>query len=136
VPGLKASLVARNLGVTVKPFQPNAQTVIRDKLPTEFALGFGYAPASALLLGLEVLKPLDNNLEARLGVEGWIHKYVCLRGGLTTAGSDLKAGSGWDFAAGLSTGLGVRIRQFELDYSFTPMVILDNAHRVSFRYNL
>jgi hypothetical protein len=132
----KVSAVGRNLGLTVKPFQPAAPVVVRDKLPGEIAVGVGFTPTSALLLGLDLVKPMDNNLEVRFGLEGWIHQYVCLRAGYTSAGSDLAAKGGWDFLGGLSAGLGVRFHKFELDYSYTPMVILDNAHRISFRYTL
>lgn len=136
VDGLKAGIAGRNIGLTIKPFGGDTFLVVRDRLPTELALGISYAPATPFLLSLEMVKPVDNSLEARLGIEGWLHRYFCLRGGITTRGGELKAGSGWDFAAGLSTGIGVRFRQFELDYAFTPMVILDNAHRLSFRWNL
>jgi long-subunit fatty acid transport protein len=128
--GLRASLVARNLGVTARPFIDQ-----NENLPVDLALGVGWQPLSGVLLDLEAHQPLDNNLEIRLGGEAWLHKYVCLRLGLTSAGSDLKEHGGADVLAGLSAGLGVRFRQFELDYSFTPMVILDNSHRVSFRYS-
>ena len=128
--GLRASLVARNLGITTRPFIAQ-----REKLPVDLGLGLGFEPLKGLKLDLEAHQPLDDNLEVRLGAEAWVHKYVCLRLGLTTAGSDLKEQGGADVLAGLSTGLGVRFRQFELDYSFTPMVILDNSHRISFRYS-
>jgi hypothetical protein len=130
VTGLRACLVARNLGVSVKPLVEK-----RDNLPIDIAAGFGYQPSSGLKFDLEAHKPLDNNLDVRIGAEGWIHKYVCLRLGITSAGSDLKSGGGGDVLAGLSTGLGVKYRQFELDYAFTPMVILTNAHRISIRYS-
>jgi hypothetical protein len=129
--GLRAGAAARNLGISVKPFRSQ-----NDKLPTDLAVGVGYEPISGLRLGLEAHQPLDNNLDVRLGAEGWLNKYVCLRAGLTTAGGDLKSGGGTDILAGLSAGFGVRWHLLELDYSFTPMVILGNGHRVSFRISL
>jgi long-subunit fatty acid transport protein len=131
VSGLRASAVVRNLGVALKPYQTQ-----KDKLPLAIAAGFGYDVAPGWKLGLEVNKPFDNNFELRLGAEGWVHKYFCLRAGMTTAGGDLKSGGGWDILAGLSGGLGVRVNRLELDYSFTPMVILGNTHRVSLQWNL
>ncbi|MEO0109066.1 MAG: PorV/PorQ family protein [candidate division WOR-3 bacterium] len=134
VSGLSASLVARNLGITLKPMIDTA-----ERLPMEVALGFGYR-AGTLNLALEAVIPSDNQVAVRAGLDWWLFKYVAVRGGLTTAGSDLKAGTGGDILAGLSTGLGIRspVRQvpIEVDYSFTPMVLLGNVHRVSVRYTL
>jgi hypothetical protein len=133
--GLRASLVARNLGLTLKPF-----VTANEKLPTEFVAGLGYRAGKNLNLALEGLLPVDNNFAARVGAEWWLFKPVCLRAGITTAGADLKAGGGGDILAGLSTGLGVRVPirklPLEVDYAFTPMVVLGSAHRVSFRLTL
>jgi long-subunit fatty acid transport protein len=128
--GLQGTFVARNLGTSVKAFQ-----IQNERLPTELALGFGYEPATWLKLALDLRKPFDNNLNAAAGVEGWITQNVCLRAGLTTAGGDLKAGGGSDILAGVSAGLGVKLKRYALDYSFTPMVVLSNTHRISFRYS-
>jgi len=130
MPGLQATFVAHNLGTSVKAFQSQA-----DKLPMDFALGFGYAPVERLRFDLEVHQPLDNKLEVRAGVEGWVWPNVCLRAGVTTGGGDLKGGGGSDILAGLSTGLGFKLTRYEVDYSYTPMVLLGNAHRISFRYS-
>jgi len=130
MPGLHATFVAHNLGTSVKAFQ--TQT---DRLPMDFGIGFGYEPVSRLRFDLEAHQPLDNKLEVRGGVEAWVWPVVCLRAGVTTAGGDLKGGGGSDILAGLSTGLGFRLTRYEVDYAFTPMVLLGNAHRISFRYS-
>ena len=130
MPGLQATFVARNLGTSVKAFQSQ---------PTS-CHGFWHRvqlcePVSRLRFDLEVHQPLDNKLEVRGGVEAWVWPVVCLRAGITTAGGDLKGGGGSDILAGLSTGLGFRLKHYELDYAYTPMVLLGNSHRISFRYS-
>jgi hypothetical protein len=130
VNGLRVSAAVRNLGAVLKPLVTK-----REELPLDIALGIGFQPSPSLALALEAHQPVDNDIEVRLGAEAWVHKYVCARLGITTVGGDLKSGGGSDILAGLSTGLGVKYRQFVLDYAFTPMVILGNAHRVSFRYS-
>lgn len=129
-PVLQASIVAHNLGTSLKAFENEA-----DKLPTDFGIGFGYEPVSRLRLDLEVHQPLDNNLEVRFGAEGWVTQDVCLRAGYTTADADLKGGGGSDILAGLSAGLGFKMKRYELDYAYVPMVLLGNTHRISFRYS-
>ena len=130
IPGLQATFVAHNLGTSLKAFETQA-----DKLPIDFGFGFGYEPVSRLRLDLEAHQPLDNKFEVRAGAEGWVSQNVCLRAGVTTAGGDLKGGGGSDILAGLSTGLGFRLKHYELDYAYTPMVLLGNSHRISFRYS-
>lgn len=128
--GLRGSLVARNIGFSAKAFEAT-----HEKLPMDFALGFGYDASSTLRLSLEGYQPLDDKFEVRAGAELWVSKFACLRAGLTTAGSDLKDGGGWDLLAGVSAGLGVHVKMLELDYAYTPMVILGNVHRISLRYD-
>ena len=129
--GLNAALVAQNLGLTVKPY--NTQ---RDPMPMSFGAGIGYDINEAVRFGLDVVKPLDNRLQFSAGVEGWIGEVLALRAGYNSLGPDLKSGGGTDILAGLSTGLGVRYRGYQLDYCFTPMVQLGMAHRLSLALTL
>lgn len=129
--GLYAGIAARNLGHQVKAFQSG-----RDRMPMEFSLGLAYLPSPSLSLMADVLRPLDNRLVFRAGVEGWIGELLVLRGGYSTLGSDLQSGGGADIIAGLSTGLGIRFKQYQLDYCFIPMVELGMAHRLSLAITL
>lgn len=126
IQGLHAGVVARNLGYQVKAFQEG-----RDPMPVEFGGGLSYVPSQSLNLNLDVLKPLDNRLVVRGGIEGWIGDMVALRAGYSTLGSDLRTGGGIDILAGVTTGLGIRYENYQLDYAFIPMVELGMAHRLS-----
>jgi len=131
VDGLTAGLAVKNLGLQLKAFQTG-----RDPLPIDFGLGLGYQPNPSLNLALDVHKPIDNRVSVRAGVEGWIADLLALRAGYSSDGVDLKSGGGSDILAGLSTGLGVRYRGYELDYCFIPMVSLGMAHRISLAFSL
>ena len=131
VDGLTAGLAVKNLGLELKAFQAN-----RDPLPIDFGLGLGYQPNPSLNLALDVHKPIDNRVGVRAGIEGWVADLLALRVGYNSDGIDLKSGGGSDILAGLSTGLGVRYRGYELDYCFIPMVELGVAHRISLAFSL
>jgi len=105
-------------------------------MPMEVALGLAYLPNPSFSLALDVAKPLDNRVQVRVGIEGWIADLLVLRGGYSTVGQDLKSGGGTDIMAGLTTGLGIRYQQYQLDYAFIPMVELGMAHRVSLAIGL
>jgi hypothetical protein len=131
VAGLHAGLAVRNLGLQVQPFGTS-----RDPLPLELGVGLGYSPVDAVDLMLDVRRPLDNDIAVRMGVEGRVGQYLILRAGYNSTGSQWKSGSGADVLAGLTTGLGVRYRGYELDYCFIPMVQLGSAHRISLAFTL
>ena len=131
VDGLAAGLAVKNVGYQLKAFRTD-----RDPMPIDFGIGLGYQPNPALNLALDVHKPIDNRINVRAGVEGWVADLLALRAGYTSDGVDLKAGGGTDILAGLTTGLGVRWHGYELDYCFIPMVELGVAHRLSLAFSL
>ena len=131
VDGLTAGLAVKNVGYQLKAFQAG-----RDPLPIDFGLGLGYQPNPSLNLALDVHKPIDNIVNVRVGVEGWVADLLAVRVGYTTEGVDLKAGSGSDILAGVTTGLGFRWHGYQLDYCFIPMVELGVAHRLSLAFSL
>jgi len=131
VNGLTAGLTVKNVGYQLKAFRTG-----RDPLPIDLGLGLGYQPNPALTLVLDVHKPIDNRINVRAGVEGWVADLLAVRVGYTTEGLDLQAGGGEDILAGLTTGLGFRWRGYQLDYCFIPMVELGVAHRLSLAFSL
>jgi len=128
---IRVGLTASNLGWEVKPFGET-----RDPLPIEFGLGAAWQPVPALNLNLTLNKPLDNRLNFRFGVEGWLNQYLVLRGGYNSLGSDLGDGSGGDIFAGFATGFGLRYQRYQIDYSYVPMGLIGISHRLSFGLSL
>ncbi|MEO0079059.1 MAG: PorV/PorQ family protein [candidate division WOR-3 bacterium] len=129
--GMTAGLAATNLGFQLRPFQTE-----RDPMPMDFAIGLGYRPNPSLNLALDLHKSLDNRIGVRAGIEGWVAELLVLRVGYNTLGSDLQSGAGDDILAGITTGLGVRYRNYQLDYCFVPMLQLGLAHRISLSFAL
>ncbi len=131
VDGLTAGLAVKNVGYQLKTFQAG-----RDPMPIDFGLGLGYQPNPSLNLVLDAHKPIDNRINIRAGVEGWVADLLAVRVGYSTDGVDLKAGGGSDILAGVTTGLGFRWHGYQLDYCFIPMVELGVAHRLSLAFSL
>ena len=131
VTGLHAGLTVQNLGIQARAFGAE-----RDPMPLDYGVGLSYQPNAAVSLALDVHKPLDSSVGVRAGIEGWIADLLALRLGYNSAGVDLKAGGGGDVLAGVTTGLGVRYRGYQLDYCFVPMVLLGAAHRISLSFSL
>ncbi|MEW6097186.1 MAG: PorV/PorQ family protein [bacterium] len=75
-----------------------------------------------LLIALDVNKPIDNDVNLRLGLEYWLIDAFALRVGYRT---DLDIGSGF------SGGAGLKIMNYEIDYGFAPYGKLGDTHRIS-----
>lgn len=129
--GLRAGLSVANLGYQLKAFQSG-----RDPMPLDIGLGIAYQPNPQLTAGLELHKPVDAGINARFGIEGVVAEVLLVRAGYTSLGNDWTSGGGTDILAGLTTGLGVRYRGYQLDYCFIPMVELGVAHRISLSFSL
>lgn len=126
VKNLSTGAVIRNLGYQIKPFDTKS-----EKLPLEFGIGGSYRIEDNINLALDVCRAIDSPFFFGLGVEGWINKYLALRGGYNSLRRDLATGSGSDILAGFSFGLGVKVSKYQLDYSFTPMLNLGRQHHLS-----
>jgi hypothetical protein len=131
VTGLSLGVAVRNIGYIFKPFRDE-----RDKLPLDFGAGFNYSSMDKLNLNLDLIKPLYSKFGVRIGGEGWLTKFLALRAGYNSLGSDLKTGGGSDISAGMSFGLGVKVLSYQLDYAFTPMLALGRVHRFTLSFAL
>ncbi len=129
--GARLGLAVTNAGFQVKAFGAE-----RDPMPLDIGVGASYQPNPALTIAIDVHKPWGNDLALRAGIEGWVAELLALRLGYNSTGSELRYGSGADVLAGLTTGIGIRFRGYELDYCFVPMVQLGAAHRISLTLSL
>nr|MDA3793071.1 PorV/PorQ family protein [Elusimicrobiota bacterium] len=95
----------------------------KESLPMEIKIGGRYALFDkSLNLYLNLNKPLDNKIETGFSAEYFLKKILCLRAGYLI---------GNDYRKGLSSGLGININDFDIDYAFIPYKNLGNNHRVS-----
>jgi len=126
--GLTVGLVVQNLGIEIQPLDS-----LKKNLPITAKIGGVYRPPQneKITLALDLAKPIDNDFAVSFGGEAWLSNRLALRGGFTSTLLDLKTGSGLDFLAGLSAGIGLLVREINFDYAITPMIDLGLAHRVS-----
>lgn len=131
IKGLTIGVVIKNLGYQLKAFDR-----VRDNLPIDIGIGAGYNISDNINLALDIHKPIDNTILFNLGVEGWINKYVALRGGYNSLGKDYRTGGAADITSGLSVGLGIKYSKYQVDYSFTPLGDLGRLHHITLLFSL
>lgn len=114
---LSFGLCLQNLGSGLK--------FIQDKSDLPMNLKGGIAVKlldKHLLVAVDVNKPIDNNLNLRLGCEYWLLDTFALRFGYRT---------GLDMGSGFAGGLGLKVMNYQLDYGFAPAGELGDSHRIS-----
>jgi len=130
ITGLALGVVVENAAFEIDPFVEE-----RSPMPLGVGGGASYSGVKNLLVGLDVLKPLDAPLVVRGGVEFLPVEFLALRGGYSTQGTAWKTGEGSDILAGFSLGLGVRdLAGISVDYAVTPGLALGLFHRISITY--
>ena len=133
-------------GFTVKNLGLQTKAFIEEKhnLPLVFDVGLGYnmfsksltpknfgSRGKSLKLGLDLSIPQDGDFNVNIGGEYNWRGLVFLRMGYRSMGEDLKTGSDKDSLTGLSAGLGLNMKSYQLDYAFVPFNELGDTHRVS-----
>lgn len=121
LPGIRIGLVGRNIG--------KAWYEDLADLPTEAGLGVAWC-GRRLTATLDLVYPLDNDLNLRSGLEFVPANGLALRMGYRTGNPDLSS-LGW--TAGLTAGVGITMGSFGVDYAVTPYGRLGTAHRLTLR---
>jgi tetratricopeptide (TPR) repeat protein len=125
VPDVNLALTLRNLG---KPVQFIDQAYL---LPMSGDLGASWHLLGRdLLLTADIVKPLEQELLFKAGVEYTFEGMLSLRAGYryNQNGNTL----GWQ--SGLTAGAGLVIADYTLDYSFSPYAELGNVHRIALTF--
>ncbi len=97
-------------------------------LPVTFRLGAAYRLfGDALVLTSDIIRPSDNDSAIAVGAGYTIANILHLRTGYNyqIGGNDLGA------ASGLTSGFGLTLRQFQVDYALVPFGVLGLTHRFS-----
>ncbi|MBA7512849.1 hypothetical protein ES705_04858 [subsurface metagenome] len=115
---LKLGIAVQNLGTKIKLYGE------AFSLPLNFKFGLGYKLFENIELGLDVNKPIDNEIDIRIGGEYWVVDTIALRAGY-------KINRDENTGIGIAAGLGFRYRNYQIDYSFLPFGDLSNTHRIS-----
>lgn len=119
--GLKIGLSLSDIGMPLRYKEESSP------LPTRIGIGIGYENP---FLGAEfdILKFLKEKFELRVGIEGNIREILFPRIGYRTGYEELGG------LTGISFGIGIRLRNIDLDYAFLPFDFLGNVHKISFVY--
>lgn len=121
ISGLRFGLAGRNIG---KAWYNDI-----EDLPTEAGFGIAWC-GRRLTAALDLVYPLDNDLNLRGGIEFLPAAGVAVRTGYRTGPSDLGS-LGW--TAGLTAGLGITLGNLGVDYAITPYGRLGTCHRLTLR---
>jgi hypothetical protein len=116
--GVRAGLVARNLGTSLKFDQDSYD------LPRSLSAGFSWKGVwlgESLTLTLDGSQPTDGHRTFSAGAELWTLRLFALRAGYTSAG---------DLGSGLRAGGGIRLRTLQVDYAFTGAGDFGSVHRI------
>lgn len=132
-----ASTLAFDLGTFYKPPMDNLSfgvclqnlgsglKFIQDKSDLPINLKGGIAVKlldEHLLVAVDGNKPIDNELNLRLGFEYWLLDTFALRAGYRT---------GIDMGSGFAGGIGLKVMNYQLDYGFVPYSEIGDSHRIS-----
>ena len=119
----RLAAVMTNLGPGIRYDQELAP------LPLTFKLGGAINPSQNTLFTADILVPRRNTVNFLFGTELATEPNeltrLCLRAGILTDG-----------LPGFTTGVGVAFHFLSLDYAFSPMGELGNAHKVSLTVDL
>ncbi|MFH1258766.1 MAG: PorV/PorQ family protein [Elusimicrobiota bacterium] len=138
--GLDAGFIARSplawgnfwrqisWGGAIRNFGPALKVVSRSyNLPLTAQLGMAWRPLKErMVFSLDLAQSIDNYTKVTAGGEYWF-KQLALRAGYRYKlyGNDLGD------LSGLSTGIGLRISNYQFDFAFLPQGILGNTYRFS-----
>lgn len=124
---LKFAAGIYNLGRTTSAFIET-----KEDLPTRLEAGvskkLAHLPLEYSIAGI---KYLDEDFELALGGEFTISTNLFLRLGYNTIGRDQKLGTD-DRFAGISTGFGLVVQKYRLDYAYSSWGTVGSVNRFSF----
>jgi hypothetical protein len=129
---LKVGITLRNIGRQVTYY---TAAKYREKLPTQFTIGFNYQLPDRFNANLDIVKPFDHDFSGRIGFEYRVHPMFSLRAGFDSRADDWRMGGDYDILSGLSTGFGCYLKQYELNYGISSYGDLGLVNQISLKYN-
>lgn len=99
----------------------------KEQLPTTYRIGTGYYLFDKRLLAVgEMTKIIHDKPQLGIGLEYIFESIIFLRSGLI-------AGSNREPAVPVMGGIGIRIKDYMIDYSFEPFGELNSTNRISLK---
>ena len=116
-----------NLGTTTSAFIET-----KDELPLNFQFGASkrleHLP---LMVSAGLVKFKGEGIDFRVGGEFSMTEQLSLRLGYNSSGQDQKVDSSKDRLAGVSFGLGFKVKTFDVDYSFSSFGEVGGLNRIT-----
>ena len=122
-----AGFAMQNIGFPIKEINQSFQ------LPVNFKIGGNYVfdlfknsnpDFHTIMLTGDIGTGLDYDYFVSLGLEYCFNKILFLRFGYQYQGDE----------PGFKVGFGIKYKNFDLDYAFTPLADLGNIHKISLTY--
>ncbi|MCK4545242.1 hypothetical protein KAU43_06850, partial [candidate division WOR-3 bacterium] len=77
-----------------------------------------------------------NEFDVSCGLQWNVNGTLIIRGGYKNSYRELQYDSSSDIIAGINVGLGINTKKFQIDYTYTPMIVIGDAHRFTIGINL
>jgi len=118
------------LGLAIQNLGPKMKFTNEGyNLPLTVSCGLAYKILGICNLGLSITHRIfEKETEFGLGMEHWLANILALRGRYNVSGSSGKPNDVSKFGF----GLGFKLSNYQIDYSFLPRADLGDTHRVSF----
>jgi hypothetical protein len=127
----RIGVAVRNAGFQTSTFSENAP---KDDLPVVGVAGLAHKmQRTPLMFVLDLMKPIDDDFGAALGVEFDAMDQLQLRAGYNTLDGGIESGSSSDDFAGLRFGAGFTVDNVVIDYAYGAMSELGSSHRFTIR---
>ena len=124
----RIGIAANNLGFQMKSLSSGH----KESTPATLRAGVGHHLKDApLIISVDAVKPFDNDFHFAAGVNFVRYNPLEVRAGYSTLGQDYKTGSDKDNWAGLSFGIGLKLKKIVFDYAIVPFADIGNSHRVA-----
>jgi Uncharacterised protein family (UPF0164) len=120
----RVGINVENIGAKIK---------LEDKafpIPLGFKLGLAYVPLRHGFITTQIKKYSDEDMAFAIGSE-YTFSVNREESGFLRAGYSFDADN---IASGINAGLGLRTKNFFIDYAFAPMGDFGSAHRISLRF--
>ena len=127
---MNVGVAVLNLGTALTAFVDE-----KDPLPLNLVVGFSKKLAHLPLeYSVSVNKYIDDDVQVNVGGEFTLSEGMFLRVGYNSLGRDQKIGADGDQFAGISMGLGVNWRDYQLDYGLSSYGAIGYLNRLTFSY--
>jgi hypothetical protein len=104
----------------------------KDRLPITFRVGGFVRPRELkLLFAGDIILPTDNSLGVAIGAEYFELKPLYIRLGWNSFGKNYRASDSRDKVAGLTFGVGIDHKRWQISYAYSPSADLGSSHRIT-----